>query len=166
MAVSLWPHFFGPSCTYLENTPKNSYGSVSQVGVLSKKHFIETPERIVLGFGVELPSTYPTLCYEKIRVPPKIKYIPLHLCPKFRTGKNLLRHIDRRNLARQRQTLSVINWTVNGQLSWQYLRRSTASLSQLSSGSVYSTIPSRGSICNSWLSTLIIFGRITISSPQ
>jgi len=76
MAVSLWPHFFGPSCTYLENTPKNSYGSVSQVGVLSKKHFIETPERIVLGFGVELPSTYPTQCYEKISGTSKNKVLP------------------------------------------------------------------------------------------
>ena len=46
----------------------------------------------------------------------------------------------------------VINWTVVGrtELSWQYLRRSTASLSPWSSCSVYSTIPSRGSICDSW----------------
>ena len=41
---------------------------------------------------------------------------------------------------------SMINWTVVGQLSWQYRRRSTASLSQWSSSSVYSTISSCGSI--------------------
>ena len=43
----------------------------------------------------------------------------------------------------------VINWTVVGQLSWQYLRAPTldhCSLSQWSSSSGNSTIPSRGSI--------------------
>ena len=116
---------FGPSCTYLENTPKNSYGSVSQVGVLSKKHFIETPERIVLGFGVELPSTYPTLCYEKIRVTPKIKYFPLHLCPKFRTVKKFVTayrssklssteaNAERDKLDRQRSTKLTVPATVD-----------------------------------------------------
>jgi len=48
---------------------------------------------------------------------------------------------------------SVINWTVVGQLSWQYLRAPTfihCSLSQWSSSSVYSTILSRGTISDSW----------------
>ena len=48
---------------------------------------------------------------------------------------------------------SVINWTVVGQLSWQHLRAPTlnsCSLSQWSSSSVNSTIPSRGSISDSW----------------
>jgi len=44
---------------------------------------------------------------------------------------------------------SVINWTVVGQQSWQYLRQSTATLSHWSSTSVYSTMPSRG-MCDSW----------------
>ena len=48
---------------------------------------------------------------------------------------------------------SVINWTVVGQLSWQYLRAPTldrCSLSHRSLGSVYSTILSRGSVSDSW----------------
>ena len=48
---------------------------------------------------------------------------------------------------------SVINWTVVGQLRWQYLRAPTldsCSLSQWSSWSVYSTITSRGSISDRW----------------
>jgi len=48
---------------------------------------------------------------------------------------------------------SVINWTVVGQLSWQYLRAPTldrCSLSHRSSGSVYSTILSRGSVSDNW----------------
>jgi len=48
---------------------------------------------------------------------------------------------------------SVINWTVVGQLSWQYLRAPTVdrcNLSQQSSSSVYSTIPLRGFISDSW----------------
>ena len=51
---------------------------------------------------------------------------------------------------------SVMNWIVVGQLSWQYLRAPTldrCSLSQRSSSSVYSTIPSRGSISDSWYSS-------------
>jgi len=47
---------------------------------------------------------------------------------------------------------SVINWTVVGQLSWQYLRATTfdrCSLSQWSSSSVYSTMLLRGSSSNS-----------------
>ena len=49
--------------------------------------------------------------------------------------------------------LRVINWTIVGQLSWNYLRAPTLarhSLSQWSSSSVYSTIPSRGSVSDSW----------------
>jgi len=52
---------------------------------------------------------------------------------------------------------SVINWTVVGQLSWQYFRAPTlyrCTLSQWSLRSVYSTvystIPSLGSISDSW----------------
>jgi len=54
---------------------------------------------------------------------------------------------------------SVINWTDVGQLSWQHLRAPTldrCSLSQWSSSSVYSRIPSRGSISNSWYLFLFI----------
>jgi len=167
MAVSLWPHFFGPSCTYLENTPKKIHMVLYHKSEFCRKSILS--KRLnescwVLAWSFLRPIPH---CVMK-----KFGYLQkwsTSLCTfVLNSGleKNLLRHIDRRNLARQRQTLSVINCTVNGQLSWQYLRRSTASLSQLSSGSVYSTIPSRGSICNSLLSTLIIFGRITISSPQ
>jgi len=48
---------------------------------------------------------------------------------------------------------SVINWTVVGQLSWQYFRAPTldrCSLSQWSSSSVCNTVPSREFITNSW----------------
>jgi len=44
---------------------------------------------------------------------------------------------------------SLINWAI-GKLIWQYLRRSTSSLSHCSSTSVYSTIPSRDFISDSW----------------
>jgi len=74
-------------------------------------------------------------------------YFPLELCLNFWL-KISPRLIDRRTCYQLRSTemdaRNVINWTVVGQLSWQYLRRSTASLSQWSSSSVYSTIPSRG----------------------
>jgi len=40
------------------------------------------------------------------------------------------------------------------ELSWQYLRRPTASLSHWASSSVYSTTPSRGSIYESWYVSL------------
>jgi len=43
------------------------------------------------------------------------------------------------NLVRQRWTLSVINWTVAGQRSWQYFLRSTASLLHWSSVDVTCT---------------------------
>ena len=48
---------------------------------------------------------------------------------------------------------SVINWTVVGQLIWEYLQTPTldrCSLSQWSSSSVYSTIPLRGSVSDNW----------------
>ena len=45
---------------------------------------------------------------------------------------------------------SVRNCIVVGLLSWQHLRQSTVSSTNWSSISVYSTIPSRGSICDSW----------------
>ena len=44
---------------------------------------------------------------------------------------------------------SLISWAI-GKLIWQYLRRSTSSLSHCSSTSVYSTIPSRDFISDSW----------------
>jgi len=47
-------------------------------------------------------------------------------------------------------TQSTINWMVVGQLSWQYMRQSTTSLSQWFSNSVYSTFPSCGFICDRW----------------
>ena len=53
-----------------------------------------------------LLSTYPTLCYQKIRVSPKQGSFPLELCPKLWTLKILPWHVDRRkyvvNLVRQR----------------------------------------------------------------
>jgi len=48
---------------------------------------------------------------------------------------------------------SVINWTVVGQLSWQYLRAPALdhySLSHRSESAVYSTILSHGSISDNW----------------
>ena len=60
-------------------------------------------------------------------------YFPLKLCPKLRTQK--IHHCI--SIVKTRYQLSlrmmdahrVINWTVVSQLSWQYLRWSTASLS-------------------------------------
>ena len=51
----------------------------------------------------------------------------------------------------------LARWTVVGQLSWQYLRRSTASLSHRSSICNYSTTPSRGFICDVRL--ILVVGR-------
>jgi len=71
-------------------------------------------------------STNPTPCYKNIRVSPKTWYFHLEHCPKRRTYKNFSTAYQSStrviNLAREYSTLSAINWTVVGQLSWQYLR--------------------------------------------
>ena len=66
---------------------------------------------------------YPTLCFKEIRVPPKIRYFPLELCPKLWTWKI---HYDGSivemcyKLCSSKvikvDAQSVINWTI-GQLS-------------------------------------------------
>jgi len=122
---------------------------LSQVGVLSKR----MNESRWVFFARVLPSTYTTLCYKEIQVPSKIRLLPSrsllqtldseNFATVYRSSKRAI------NLARERWTpKSVINWTVVGQLSRQYLRAPTldrCSLSQRSSSSVYSTVLSRGS---------------------
>ena len=78
------------------------------------------------------------------------EYFPQELYPKISgLGENLMLSQSVVSLARQRwRMLTAINWTIIGQLTWQYLQRSMASLSHWSSTSVYSTIPSRIFMCD------------------
>jgi len=76
----------------------------------------------------------------------------LSLTPDFRHGISIVKKWYQLS-SRKADAQSVINWTVVGQLSWQYRRAPTidcCSLSQWSSSSVYSTIQSRGFISDSW----------------
>ena len=71
----------------------------------------------------------------RLELCPKLRYIDHQTCYQFS-----LRKVDAQ---------SVMNWTVVGQLSWQYLRAPTidhCSLPQRSSSSVYSMILSHGSV--------------------
>ena len=67
---------------------------------------------------------YPTLCFKEIRVPPKIRYFPLELCPKLWTWKirydgaivEMCYKLCSSKVIKV-DAQSVINWTI-GQLSW------------------------------------------------
>jgi len=109
------------------------------------------------GLAWRLPSTVPTVYYNEIQVSTEIRVLSsenlsltLHL-ENFAIS-SYKRHVDCRKASstKCRRMLSVINRTVVDQLSWQYLRRSTDCSSYWSSTSVYSTISSRGFICDSW----------------
>ena len=105
-----------------------------------------------------LLSTSPTLCFKETQISAKQGHFLLKLfflnsgLRKFRHGISIVETCYQLSSSKL-DAQSVINWTVVGQLSWQYLRAPTldrSSLSQWSSSSVYSTIPSRGSISDSW----------------
>jgi len=83
------------------------------------------------GYCMELPSTHlPTLCYKEIRVPPKNKGTSLlNFAPncglwKFRHDRSIVETCYQLSSTKV-DAQSVINWTVVGQLSWQYLRAPT-----------------------------------------
>jgi len=75
---------------------------------------IETAERTELVLGRELPSTYPTLCHEKIIVPPKIRVLPSGTLShnmdlkKFRHGKSMV-------LSTKLVTVELVDHTYDGQ---------------------------------------------------
>ena len=108
-----------------------SYGPVSVCPSVTNRCSIVTDERIELGFGTGASFHLSYTVLKEILVSPKIRAHPCY-------------------------RLSSARWTLT---AWQTgsspinkvdntpgLRQSTASLSQWSSTSVYSTIPSRGSI--------------------
>ena len=74
---------------------------------------IETAERTELVLGRELPSTYPTLCHEKIIVPPKIRVLPSGTLShnmdlkKFRHGKSMV-------LSTKLVTVELVDHTYDG----------------------------------------------------
>jgi len=88
---------------------------LSQVGVLLK-----WLNELGWFLAWELPSTYPTLCYREILVPPKIRVLPSGTLRQTLDFKKILPlHIDRRNVlpsyqlsSRKMDARSVINWTV------------------------------------------------------
>jgi len=124
-----------------------------QVGLLSKRLKVSS-----WVLARKLPFTYPTLFEKEIRVSPKMRVLPAGTLPKtpdiesfalaYRSSKGASHQLSSTKMDAQR----VINWTVFCQPAdnTSELRRSTASLSQWSSSSVFSTIPSRGSISDSW----------------
>jgi len=63
MAMSLWPHCFGPPCMSV---------CLLQVGFLSKQL-----NELSWFLARELTSTYPTLCCKEICAPQKIRYFSL-----------------------------------------------------------------------------------------
>ena len=84
---------------------------LSQIAVLNESSWF---------LARELPFTYPTLCYKKIWVSPKMLYLNLELCPKLRIIEKIsASHIDRRKVLSTEldnvDAQSVMNWTVVSQ---------------------------------------------------
>ena len=80
---------------------------------VTSRYCIEMTGRIELLSGRRLPSTYPTPCFKKIRVPPKITVLPSESLPpnsgKFRHGKSI---------ALSRKLVVVV---VDGRACWRHL---------------------------------------------
>jgi len=97
-------------------------------------------------------STYPTLCYKKNRVSPS-RTLPRSLdLWNFATISRSSKYYYQLSSTKLDAEI-VINWTIAGHLSWQYLRATTldrCGLTQWSSSSVYSKILSRGFISYNW----------------
>ena len=123
---------------------------MSQIGVLSKW---------INGSNCFLHGSFfrPILhcVVKKFRYLQKWGYFFLEPCPKLRKFCFDISTVEAcyRLSSKKVNSPSVIYWTVVGHLSWQYLRApivDRCSLSQWSSSSAYSTIPSRGSVSDSW----------------
>jgi len=75
----------------------------------------------------QLPSTYPTVCYKEIQVPSKIRVLPSGTFSpnsglrKFRHSMSIVESCYQLS-SRKVDAQNVINWTVVGQPSRQYLR--------------------------------------------
>jgi len=106
-------------------------------------------------FAQGLPSTDPTLCYGEIQVSTKLRVLPFgtsswipdleNFATAYRSSKRVI------NLARQRRTLVVTRRSAAKVALPLELRRSTAVVYHSDRiHSVYTTIPSRGSISDSW----------------
>jgi len=107
---------------------------------VTSRSSVNTAERIELVSAWELSSTYPTLCYKRIRVCPNISTL---------SSGTLSRTLDLENFDGGETpliALSFTNWTVLGRIesTIAYMRR--RSMASLLSSSVYSTTSSRGSI--------------------
>jgi len=94
---------------------------LSQVGVLSKR--INEP-RWFLAW--ELPFTLPTLCWKEILLSPK-RVLPSATLSQTPDLEDFATAYDRQNVLWTNfdeggDAQRVINWTVVGNLSWQYLR--------------------------------------------
>ena len=125
---------------------------LSHVGVLSKRL-----NESSCFFAWRLFPTYPTVCYKqecsdiyKTKGTSLWHCVPNSGLRKFRHSISIVETCYQLS-SRKVDAQSVINWTVVGQLSWQYLPATLdhCSLSQRLSCSVYSTIPSRGLISDS-----------------
>ena len=95
-----------------------SYDTVSVCLSVTSRSSIETDKRIELVFwhrGIFLPVIH--------LLPVLWDFVPNSGLRKFRHGISIVERAI--NLARERWTLRVTNWTVTGQLSWQYLRAPT-----------------------------------------
>jgi len=104
--AGLWP------CVYVCLCP-------SQVGVLSIYWWTDRAR-----FPVWIPSTYPTSCYEENPSICKSKDTCTSLW-NFVLNAGLTKFYQSTSVVAHLRPLSVIIWTVVGQLRWQYLRRST-----------------------------------------
>ena len=130
---------------------------------VTNRSSIQTAERIGRFFGMGAFFDLSYMCFKKILVTPKIGVLPSgtllqtldleNFATAYRLSKLSSRLVDAQG--------GVINWTVVGQLSWQYIRAPTldrcslyitASWAKWSSSSVYITIPSSGWVSDSWYS--------------
>ena len=120
---------------------------------VTSRSSVETAERIELFFCME---AFSDLSYSVLQENSDIyknkgtslwDCVPNSGLRKFRHSISIVETCYQLS-SRKVDAQSVINWTVVGQLSWQYLPATLdhCSLSQRLSCSVYSTIPSRGLI--------------------
>ena len=72
---------------------------------VTRRYCIERAGRIEEVLTERLPSDYPSLCWELIRVSPKIRYFTLKQCPKLWSVKFFFQlHVDRRKCCQLRST--------------------------------------------------------------
>ena len=98
---------------------------------VTSRSSIETVEQIGLVLARELLSASPTLCCEKIRLPPKTRVLSCGTLPytlgleNFTTIGRSRRNVLSALLDKGIDAQTVINWTVVGQLNSQHFRART-----------------------------------------